>query len=411
MAARNQPHAGWSCVSTRRRIDESMDFNPYSQAFRDDPYPVYRRLRDEEPAHFSNEVGFWVLSRYDDIVAALQDVETYSSAGALSIGAPKEVLDQIPMMMLLDPPRHGQLRALVNRAFTPRRVAELEPRIRSIARRLVDDLVDTGHCDVVEQLSGPLPTTVIAELLGVPAEDGMMFKEKSTAIVTQDAQGGGQLDFTPAIELMTYMSAAYEERRAHPRDDLMSALLVAEIDGERLSQGELLGFAFLLLIAGNETTTNLISNAIALLDQHPDQLQQLVDDPSLLTVAIEEFLRFESPVQGLSRTLRKDTVLHGKTMAEGDQVLLLYASANRDERRIEDPDRFDIQRNERSHLAFGFGTHFCLGASLARLEARIALEELLARIPKFRVDTASSSRLGGGVVRGWAKLPIDSCVG
>jgi cytochrome P450 len=252
-----------------------------------------------------------------------------------------------------------------------------------------------------------LPATVIAELMGVPAEDGRMFKEKSTAIVTQDAKSGGELDFSAAIELMMYMGAAYEERRKQPRDDLMSALLEAEIDGERLSQEELLGFAFLLLVAGNETTTNLISNAVALLDQFPDQRKQLVDDPSLLPAAIEEFLRFESPVQGLSRTLRKDTVIHDVTIPEEAQLLLLYASANRDERRIDDPERFDISRDAKSHLAFGFGTHFCLGASLARLEARIALEELLARLPEFRVDVAASERLGGGVVRGFASLPIE----
>jgi cytochrome P450 len=384
-----------------------MEFNPYSAEFRDDPYPVYRALRDEEPAHYSDKLGFWVLSRYDDVLSAVQDVETYSSAGALSIGAPKEVLDQIPMMMLLDPPRHHQLRALVNRAFTPRRIAELEPRIRELARRLVDDFIADGSCDLVSKFSGPLPTTVIAELLGVPAEDGLMFREKTTAIVTQDAQGGGEMDFTPAIELMMYMAAAYNERRANPRDDLMSALLAAEIDGEHLAENELLGFAFLLLIAGNETTTNLIGNAMALLDQHPDQRKQLIEDPSRIPVAIEEVLRFESPVQGLSRTLERDTVVQGLEMQKGKQVLLLYASANRDERRIENPERFDILRNEKAHLAFGFGTHFCLGASLARLEARIALEELLARIPDFRVDHASSERLGGGVVRGWATLPLE----
>jgi len=384
-----------------------VEFNPYSPTFREDPYPVYRRLRDEYPVYHNEELGFYALSRHDDIVAALQDVETFSSSNALGIGAPKEVLDQIPMMMLLDPPRHGQLRALVNRAFTPRRVAGLEPRIRGLARGLVDDIIEWGSCDLVAHFSGPLPATVIAELLGVPPDDGRMFREKSTAIVTQDAKGGGELDFTPAIELMMYMTAAYDERRERPRDDLMSALLEAEIDGERLSQEELLGFAFLLLIAGNETTTNLISNAVALLDQYPDQRRQLIDDPSLLPAAIEEFLRFESPVQGLSRTLRKDTVIHDHTIPQGAQLLLLYASANRDERRIDDPERFDISRDTKPHLAFGFGTHFCLGASLARLEARIALEELLARMPDFRVDFAASERLGGGVVRGWGALPLE----
>jgi len=383
-----------------------MDFNPYSEKFRVDPYPVYRELRDHHPAHFSPSVGFWVLSRHEDIAAALQDVDTYSSAGALGIGAPKEVLDQIPMMILLDPPRHNQLRALVSRAFTRRRVSELEPRIRAMATQLVDRFIEKGSCDLVDEFSAPLPTTVIAELLGVPAEDGLMFKEKTTAIVTQNARAGGELDFSPAIEIMMYMTAAYEERRERPRDDLMSALLAAEIDGEKLAQNELLGFAFLLLVAGVETTTNLISNGVELLDRFPDQREALRKDPSLLPGAIEEFLRFESPVQGLSRTLRKDVVVHGEKMSEGEQAILLYASANRDERRIESPEVFDIRREDRSHLAFGFGTHFCLGASLARMEARIALEELLRRVPDFHVDLENSERLGGGVVRGWSHLPI-----
>jgi cytochrome P450 len=311
------------------------------------------------------------------------------------------------MMMLLDPPRHDQLRALVNRAFTPRTVSGLEARIRARARDLVDGFIETGHCDLVRDFSAPLPTIVIAELLGFPPEDGVMFKEKSTAIVTQDAQAGGEMDFTPAIELMMHFSAAFEERRSRPRDDLMSGLLAAEIEGERLSESELLGFAFLLLIAGSETTTNLISNAVELLERHPDQRKALLEDPSLLPGAIEEFLRYESPVQSLSRTLRKDVVVHDQKLSEGEQVVLLYASANRDERHFDDPARFDILRNDRSHLAFGFGTHFCLGARLARLEAQIALEEIFTRLPDHRADLAASERLGGGVVRGWETLPIS----
>ena len=334
-------------------------------------------------------------------------MDTYSSAGALSIGAPKSVVDQIPLMILLDPPRHTQLRTLINRAFTPRRVAGLEERIRKITGKLIDAFIEAGTCDLVEHFSGPLPTTVIAELLGVRAEDGLMFREKSNAIVTQDAQGGGELDFQPAIELTAYMANAYEERRARPRDDLMSALLAAEIDGRSLTQEELLGFALLLLIAGNETTTNLISNAVELLQRHPDQRRDLVEDRSPLPGAIEEALRFESPVQSMSRTLRHAVKLHGEEMREGEQVTLLYGSANRDERRIEVPERFDIRRGDRSHLAFGFGAHFCLGAGLARLEARIALEEILDRLPHFEVDAGKGERRGGGVVRGWAHLPIQ----
>ncbi len=383
-----------------------MEYSPYSDEYRDDPYPIYRQLRDEHPAYYNPDLDFWVLSRYDDILAAIQDVETYSSVGALSIGAPREVMDQVPMLILLDPPRHDQLRALVNRAFTPRRIAGLEGRIRKLAAELVDDFEGARQCDIVGQFAGIMPTTVIAELLGVGSEGSKFFREKVTALVSLNAKESGDVDLTPAIELVTYITKVYEERRLKPRDDLMSALLEAEIDGQRLDQSELVGFAMLLLVAGTDTTTNLISNSMALLAQQPDIRSQLVDDPSLLPAAVEEFVRFESPVASISRTLTCDVEIHGQKMREGQQVVLLYGSANRDERIISNPDQLDITRSS-SHLGFGFGRHYCLGANLARMEGRLAFEELLPRLPDFQVHLGKSRRSGGGVVRGWANLGVS----
>jgi cytochrome P450 len=311
---------------------------------------------------------------------------------------------------MMDDPRHRQLRGLVSRAFTPRRVAQLEPRIRKIAGELLDALAQAVEPDLVHDFSAPLPTIVIAELLGVPPADQRWFKEKSTQVAQFDPARGLGPDpkgVTPALELGSYLARELELRRSEPRDDLLSALLEAEVEGERLTEPELVGFAFLLLVAGNETTTNLISNAAILLEHHPEQRRLLVEDPARIATAIEEFLRYDSPVQGLARTATRAVRLHGVEIPAGKKALLLFASANRDERRIADPDRFDVTRDPNPHLAFGFGTHFCLGASLARLEARVAFEELLARHPGYRLRPGPIERLCSGPIRGALRLPID----
>jgi cytochrome P450 len=318
----------------------------------------------------------------------------------------------IPLLIMMDDPRHRELRALVSRAFTPRRIGGLEPRIRKIARELLEAFAEKPEADLVRDFSAPLPTIVIAELLGVPASDQAWFKEKSTLVTQFDpARPAGvhpSAGQGPAVELGSYLARVLEERRRQPRDDLLSALLAAEVDGERLGQQELLGFAFLLLIAGNETTTNLISNAAILLDRHRDQRDRLLREPDLIPGAVEEFLRYDPPVQGLARTTTRPVTLHGVTIPEDRKVLLLFASANRDERRIPDPDRFDVTRHPNPHLAFGYGTHFCLGASLARLEARVAFEELLARLPDYRVQPGPIARLCSGPIRGALRLPVST---
>jgi hypothetical protein len=393
-----------------------MEFDPYSPTLHEDPYPVYRRLRDEFPVFHNTELSFWALSRYDDVKAGLLDPETYCSAQGVAVGL-RELMQSgplaVPMLIMMDGPRHTRMRAIVSRAFTPRRIASLERRIREIASELLDAFVGQNEVDLVCGFSAPLPTTVIAELLGVPVSDHAWFKQKSVEVAQFDpaklrafAREDARARIGPALELGAYLAERLAERREAPRDDLLSALLAAEIDGEKLSDVETIGFAFLLLVAGNETTTNLITNGAINLDRHRDQRRKLVDDPSLIAMAVEECLRFDSPVQGLARTLTRDVTLHGESIPKGDQVLLLFASANRDERRIPDPDRFEVTRDPNPHVAFGFGAHYCLGANLARLEARVGFEELLARFPDYRLTGARVERLKSGPIRGALRLPV-----
>jgi cytochrome P450 len=390
-----------------------MEFNPYDPALHEDPYPVYRRLRDEFPVHHNPNMKFWTLSRHADVHSAVQDPDLYISGKGVAVGMPEgddgSAATGVPLLITTDRPRHTQLRALVSRAFTPRRIAQLEPRIRTIARTLLDNVKGQREFDLVHEFSGPLPTIVIAELLGVPAEDQEWFKEKSTAVAQFDPTlplSGEARQLGPAVELARYFAEAFAQRRREPRDDLLSALLAAEIDGERLSEPELIGFGFLLLVAGNETTTNLISNAAILLDRYRDQRRLLLEDPARIATAVEEFLRYDSPVQGLARTTTAPVTLHGVTIPAGGKVLLLFGSANRDERTIPDAERFDVLRDPNPHLAFGFGAHFCLGANLARLEARVAFEELLARLPDYRMTGSRVARTSSGPIRGVLSLPI-----
>jgi cytochrome P450 len=392
-----------------------VEFNPYDPELHQDPYPVYRRLRDEFPIHHNARLRFWTLSRYADVLDALQAPDLFISGKGVAVGVPDDDYDaltaSVPLLIAMDRPRHTKMRALVSRAFTPRRVALLEPRIRAIARSLLDDLKGRPAFDLVREFSAPLPTIVIAELLGVPAEDQEWFKEKSTAVAQFDPSKGrdresGAEQLGPAAELGRYLAEILAQRRSEPRDDLLSALLAAEIDGQRLSEPELIGFSFLLLVAGNETTTNLISNAAILLDQHRDQRRLLTEDPARIPGAVEEFLRYDSPVQGLARTLAAPATLHGVTIPEGGKVLLLFGSANRDERKIPEPERFDVLRDPNPHLAFGFGAHYCLGANLARLEARVAFEELLARLPDYRMTESRVQRTCSGPIRGALSLPV-----
>jgi cytochrome P450 len=349
---------------------------------------IYRTLRDEHPVYHNEPAGFWALSRFDDVRAAAGDPATFSSEDTdTSQGL-------LPMIQALDPPRHDALRALVSRAFTARRMADMEPEIRRIARELLDDVAAAaaapdagGEADLLARFARHLPSRVIGAMLGVPPERRERFLEWTEALVEAQPGPGGDVGSArhSAISIYQEFARLLEERRAERRDDLVSALLDAEIDGQRLTEKELLGFCFVLIVAGNDTTTNLIANGAVLLADHPDQRKLLVDDPRRIPGAIEEMLRFEPPAQALPRIARRPVTLHGVTIPEGALVRLVWAAANRDEREFLDPDRFDVTRATPRHLGFGHGVHFCLGAHLARLEARVAFEELLARVPDYEL--------------------------
>jgi hypothetical protein len=390
--------------------NQQLTYSPFDPEVMADPYPVYRELRDHAPAYWSSQASCWVLSRYDDVSAALADPATYSSASGIFPTPPGVDMTDLflPMLIMSDPTRHTQLRHLVSKAFTPRRIAGLETHIQTLVDDLLDKTPETGAWDFVSGFAGPLPAIVIADMLGVPREDRQQFRTWSTTLIQSNPVRG---EFGPGLDaaaaLYEYFSAFLAERRAHPRDDLMTALVQAEVDGEHLSEEELLGFCLLLLVAGHETTTNLLSNSAAILAAHPESRRQLADNPDLVPAAVEELLRYDSPVQGLARTVTRPVDLHGQRMKAGDTVLLLFGSANRDDHAFPDADHFDINRHPERQVAFGRGIHFCLGASLARLEARIALQALLARHRDWNVDLDSAVRLRSGPIRGYVSLALQ----
>jgi hypothetical protein len=380
----------------------TVAFDPSVQTWEPDPHPVYRALRDRAPLHRCEERGLWVLSRHADVRAAILDPATYSSASGV---VPSGFAPEKPILISVDPPRHTRLRKAVQRVFTPRRVQGLEPRIRSYARRLLDALPFGREIDLVRGYAQPLPIYVMSELLGVPMEDRRTFLRWADAVIH------ARPDSTTAIgdaegELYAYFARVVAERRARPREDLVTLLLSPTEDGETLSEDEILGFCFLLLLAGIETTTAALGNAAALLDRERVARAILLEDPTRIPCAVEEVLRYDSPVQGLTRTLARDVELHGRRLREGERVHLLFGSANRDERCFAEPDRFEATREPNPHLAFGLGVHFCLGASLARLELRVGLEELLARAPDYEVTAEKLERVPSDTNRLYAGLPV-----
>lgn len=383
-----------------------LNINPLSAEFRANPYPAYARLRDEAPVYHEPMTGTYMVSRYDDVVAVLKQPTVFSSQGVMMNmrGRPTNTV------LSTDPPLHTQLRNLVNRAFTPRMVADLEPRIREITRELLDRVCETGSCDLVADLAIPLPVTVIAEILGVDAERRGDFKRWSNAVVTQEPAQGVQRDRIERDlgEFQEYFDAVIEERRRQPRgDDLISSLLRAQEDEQLLDATDVLAFTALLLVAGNETTTNLIGNAVLALLAHPQQLALVRGDPGLVPNWVEEALRWDSPVQFLFRACKADTEVAGNVIPQGAGVVPIFAAANRDERRYAGAERFDVTRNAQGHLAFGYGVHFCLGAPLARLEARVALEQVLERMPGLeRADDEAVERLPSMFLRGLTALPL-----
>lgn len=351
-------------------------FDFFSDEIRRDPYPVYDRMRAGSPVlRVPPPFDAWLIFDYEGVKRAMSDHEAFSS----EVPAPPN------WFTFFDPPRHTKLRALISRAFTPRSVAGLEPRIRELSRGLLDRAIGRGEMDLAAEFSVPLPMRVIAEMIGIPGEDWPRFKGWSDGILKisytrsggeESARAMAEFRATTA-EMDVYLADMIERRRAEPTDDLLTRLVEAEVDGERLGREEILGFFQLLIVGGQETTTNLINNAILCLVENPDQFARLRAKPDLLPSAIEEVLRYRSPVQWVMRTPRRDVAMNGRTIPAGALVLPMIGSANRDPAPFRDAGRFDIARDPNPHVAFGHGIHACLGAALSRLEARIALADLL----------------------------------
>ena len=387
----------------------AIEFNPYSYELHEDPYPSYRALRDHAPVYRNDALGFWALSRHADVVAAFKDTAAFSNAEGVALERSSQAQASATASFLaMDPPRHDQMRALVSRGFTPRRVADLEPRVRELTAAYVDGFAAAGRCDLIQDLAAKLPMAVVSELLGIREADRDRLRLLADTVVHRE-------DGNPAIppaamqasqQMMLYFRDLVAERAAAPGEDLVSALLASELDGVRLAVPEVLAFLFLMVIAGNETTTKLIGNAVYWLWRHPGERDRVRRDPALIANWIEETLRFDGSTQMLARAVVRDVELHGQRLRAGDRLLLLVGAANRDERVFTDPDRFDILRDTSQHVAFGKGTHFCLGASLARLETRAALEALQTRLPDFEIDPAGLVRVHSPNVRGFASMPM-----
>jgi cytochrome P450 len=380
------------------------------------PYGFYSTMRRDQPVAHDKQNWLWAVYRYDDVKRVLTDHTTFSSEFQ-RIAPPQDPGDEQPRfrssLISSDPPRHRQLRDLISRAFTPRAVANLEPRIVEITHDLLDKVVDSGRMDLVGDLSYPLPVIVIAEMLGIPTEDRAQFKRWSDSLVdvsddSRNGDGKALLERRRRLqdEMDAYFRPLIEERRFRPRGDLISGLVQAEIDGQRLSEEDTLTFCTLLLIAGNITTTNLIANAMHCFLEHPDQFACLRAEPNLLPSAIEEVLRYESPVQVLLRVTARGAEVGGQTIPAGERVFAWIGSANRDEAVFPHPERFDIARNPNPHLAFGHAIHFCVGAPLARLEARVALSILLERMRNIERADGAVETTRGGFLHGITRLPL-----
>jgi cytochrome P450 len=399
--------------------DHELVLDPYDYDFHEDPYPYYRRLRDDAPLYHNEELGFWALSRHRDVLQGFRNSTTLSNRDGVSLDPVSRGPHASKTMSFLamDDPAHLRLRTLVSKGFTPRRIRELEPRVTELATQHLDTMLEkvasgpagSVTVDYVAEFAGKLPMDVISELMGVPEPDrdriramadGVMHREDGVNDVPASA-------IEASINLIVYYQGMIAERRRKPTDDLTTALLEAEIDGDRLTDEEVLGFMFLMVIAGNETTTKLLANAAFWGHKNPDQLTPVYEDLSRVPLWVEETLRYDTSSQILARTVSGELNLYDTPVPEGDVLLLLPGSAHRDERVFENPDDYLIGREIGSKLmSFGSGAHFCLGAHLARMEARVALTELFKRIRGYQVDEANAVRVHSSNVRGFAHLPM-----
>jgi cytochrome P450 len=397
-------------------------FDPYDYSIDADPYPIWKRLRDEAPLYRNEELGFYALSRYDDVLQGLLDTDTYLSGHGIVLEMiTDEPYENVPMMIMKDPPEHTSLRKLVSRAFTPRRIADLEVKIAKICNDFLDTVDGQDEFDYVEAFGGLLPPTVILALVGYPEGHAAEFRElaNSTLHVEEGSTVQGGVEKLNALvsetgeinnDAFALLPELMEQRRKDPQDDLITGLVHAELDEDgvmrTLTLEEIIGFVQLLSLAGTETVARLLGFAAVTLAQYPDQRQLLVDDPSLIPNAVDELLRFEAPSPIQSRWVARDVELHGTVVPRGSRMSLLNGSGDRDERHFENPDTFDVRRVIDRHLAFGYGTHFCIGAALARLEGKVALQETLRRFPTWEVDESRLGRVHTSTVRGYTSVPM-----
>lgn len=387
-------------------------YSPYDYEMHEDPYPTYARLRDEAPVYRNEEFDFWALSRYQDVLDGFRDVNRLSNRYGVSLdpAAFGPHADRAMSFLAMDPPRHTRMRALVSRGFSPRRVAELEPRIRELALSHLEPALERGQFDMIADFAGKLPMDVISELVGVPPCDRGEVGRLADLLVHRDE---GVFDIPPAgleaaLVLAGYYAEMIAQRRRQRTDDLTSALLDADIDGDRLTDDEIISFLFLMVVAGNETTTKLLGNAWYWAWRNPAQRAKAFAHPGHIPDWVEETLRYDTSTQVLLRVTTEELELHGQVVPSNQRVLLLVGSANRDPREFPEPDIYDLDRDTGKFVSFGGGRHFCMGAALARLEARVALEELVARVTDYDIDTAGMARVHSVNVRGFSALPTSA---
>lgn len=397
-----------------------MEFDPLSEEFFERPYEVYRWLREEAPAYHNERIGFWALSRYDDCVEAHRDVATYTSTRGLTLAQLTsadfaDVVDMTKSMIMMDPPMHDRMRKLVNRAFTPRRIAEWEPVVAKVITGLLDPLAGAGSFDAVVDFSGPFPVEVISEIVGIPAGDRQQIRHWTDAMLELEVGNPfpTAAGIDAAIAIDGYMRELVADKRLHPSDDMIGHLIEAEVereDGtvERLDDLEVARFLGLLAGAGAETVTKLVGNGVMTFAEHPDQLARLQADPSLAGSAVEELLRWRAPSQYQGRYALRDREWHGVTIPAGSPLLIVTGAANRDPRAYEEPDRFDITREGPLGISFGHGIHYCIGAHLARLEGRVAFTELYRRWPDLSVDLDAVQWVHMSNVAGPSSVPVTT---
>jgi cytochrome P450 len=390
-------------------VGRPLSYSPYAYEIHEDPYPVYARLRAEAPVYRNEELDFYALSRHEDVLAAFRNLDGFSNAQGVSLepSAFGPEAHKFMSFLALDPPRHTRMRSLVGKGFTPSKVAQMEDHIRAIALEHLEPALEQGTFDYIADFAGKLPMDVISELMGVPRADRAEIRRLADVVVHRE---DGVLDVPPAgmeaaMTLVAYYQQMVDDRRRARRDDLTSALLDAEIDGDKLTDDEIIAFLFLMVVAGNETTTKLLGNAWYWGWRHPDQGGKPFADPAQVAPWIEETLRYDTSSQMLLRVTRVPMVLHGVEIPEGSRVLLLVGSANRDESVFPDPDRYDLGRDTGRLVSFGSGRHFCMGAPMARLEAHIGLAALVERVASYEVDPDGIERVHSINVRGLAALP------